>query len=87
MRFSLKNAAAFFQRVMDIIVSSIIWPFALVHVDDIVSFLQTPRENINHTQPVLRLPKKAKHTLKLKNCAFFTNEIDYLGRVIRPGRP
>ena len=36
MPFGLKNAPATFQRVMDIIMATVLWKFALVYIDDII---------------------------------------------------
>lgn len=48
MKFGLRNAPGTLQRIMDVIRSSVIWKFALVHSDDIVFFSKTP-EHISKT--------------------------------------
>lgn len=82
----LKNAPATFQRAVDILLMTVKWQFALVYLEDIVTFSTTPRQHIEHTKKVLGLLSKAGVSLKLKKCRFFTTTIDYLGHVIRPGR-
>lgn len=57
----------------------------MVHLDDIVIFLQMPDGHIEHPQPILISLKGSLGTLNLKKCRFFTNHIDYLRHVICPG--
>lgn len=71
---------------MDVLLSSIMWYFSLVYLDDILVFLQTPHEQINYARLVFSLIKEAVVTPILKKCALFTNTIDYLEQIIRPGR-
>ena len=85
MPFGLKNAPATFQRAIDVILSSVKWQFALVYLDDIVIFSPKPEEHIEHVKKVLMLLQDAGVTIKLRKCFFFTDNIDYLGHVIRPG--
>lgn len=46
-------------------------------------FLQNTKNSIQYTRTVLRLLKDADVTHKLENCAFFPNQIDYLGHAIK----
>lgn len=71
---------------MEIIFSSIKWQFALVLLDNVVIFLQKPREHINHSRLVLGFLKKAGVSFKVKCCARFTKTIDSLGHIILPGK-
>lgn len=66
--------------------SSFKWQLALFNFDNIVILSRTPLEHTNHTLLVLSLLKRAGVALKLKTCAFFMNQIDYVGLVVRPGR-
>lgn len=86
MPFGLKKGPATFQRVMNIICSSIKWQFLLVHLDDTVIFSQTERRLRNHRQRALSLLKEATFILKLKACAFFMNIINDLCHIIHPRR-
>lgn len=74
------------QGVMGITLTSLKWQFALVYVDDIVSFSKKPRKHIAHTKMVKKLPWEAGVALKLKKCACFTCGIHYVGHFIKPGR-
>jgi len=86
MPFGLKNAPATFQRVMDVILSSVRWQFALVYLDDIFVFSTTVEDHFDHVRTVLGLLKDAGVTLRLDKCHFFSEAVDYLGHVVRPGR-
>lgn len=84
MSFGLKNAPTTFQRVIDIILSSVKWKRSLVYLNDKVIFWRTPHEQVDHTRLVLNVLRRAGITFKLEKCAFSTEKIDYLGHVIRP---
>lgn len=84
---SLWRMPATFQRVMDVVLSSLKCKFAPVFFDDIVIISWTLRVHINHTRLVLSHLKQAGVTLKMKYCTLFTKKIDYLGYVVRPGWP
>lgn len=86
MQFHLKNAPGTFSRIIYIILFSVKWKFEIVYLDDIVILLRTPRKHINPTRLVLGLSMEASIKIKIKKWAFFTNEINYLGSIIRPGR-
>lgn len=74
-----------FQREMNIILSSVKWPYPLVYLDDIFMYSESSDKHISPVGQVLTLLNEAGVTLKLKNCEFFTNRIAYLGHVIKPG--
>lgn len=48
--------------------------------------MRTSEDHFKHTGIVLCLLQRAGEAIKLKNCPFLTNIIDYLGYIIRPGR-
>lgn len=82
----MKNAPITFQGTMDIVLSTVKWQSALVYLDEGVIFLRYVGEHLDHLQSVLRLLEGASATLKLKNCFFFYDIIDYLGHVTQEGR-
>lgn len=84
--FGLKNAPGTFQCAMDVSLSRVKWQFTLFYLDDIVVFSRLPNERIDQVRQVLTLLRNAGVTLKLRKCEFFTNSIDFLGHVIRPGQ-
>jgi Reverse transcriptase (RNA-dependent DNA polymerase) len=84
--FGLRNAPATFQRAIDIILSGVKWKTFLVYLDDIIVFSDSRSVHLAHVVEVLTLLGNAGLSLKLKKCHFFSETVDYLGHVIRPGR-
>lgn len=84
--FGLSSAPATFQSLMDVILSTVKWKYAVVYLEDIVIFSRAVEEHIKHTGVVSRLFKDAGVALKVPNSAFLTNKVDYLGHVIWSGR-
>ena len=84
--FGLCNAPATFQRAIDMILAGVKWQYALVYLDDIIVFSRTAEEHISHLDKVFTLLSEAGVTLKPSKCHLFSNEVEYLGHVVRPGR-
>lgn len=59
---------------------------ALVYLVDVVEFLRTLDENVDHVRLVLTLLYDPGVTLNLEKCKCFTNRIYKLSYVNRPGR-
>lgn len=78
MPFGLINAPATFQPAIDILFSGVRYEFALVYLDDIVVFSHTFDEHTGHLTTVLLLLKEEHPSLKLKNCQFAREEVEYL---------
>ena len=86
MPFGLTNAPATFQRALDVILSKFKWKTCLVYIDDIIIFSKTVDEHITHVDEVLSALRSSGVTLKIKKCRFFSDSVEYLGHIIRPGR-
>lgn len=71
---------------MAVIVSSSKWEFALFYLDDVMIFSRTASEHIVHVCKAFRLLRHAGVSLKLPECSFFTDRLDYLGQVALPER-
>lgn len=71
---------------MDVILPTGHWQFALVYLEDIVTFLKNPEEPIKHMRHVLTLLCDDERTIKLKMCEMFSNIINYLGHFSYPGK-
>jgi len=84
--FGLCNASAPFQRAIDMILSGVKWKNVLVYLDDLIIFSADAESHLSHLDTVLTLLGKHGVTLKAQNCHLFTNEVEYLGHVVRPGR-
>lgn len=48
MLFGIQNALATFRRAMDVILETITWQYALSYVNDVIKFLSTQEERIQH---------------------------------------
>jgi Reverse transcriptase (RNA-dependent DNA polymerase) len=62
------------------------WKTCLVYLDDVIVFSGSRSAHLAHVAEVLTLLGNAGLSLKLKKCHFFSETVDYLGHVIRPGR-
>lgn len=71
MAFGLKNALATFQMAMNVIVASVRWLLAVIYLDDIAVFSQSPMGRIEQVQRVMRLLYEAGVTPKLNKCVTF----------------
>ena len=71
MPFRLHGAPATFQRARNIILSRVRWQICLVYLNDVIVFLRTHAEHVNHLDAVLRLLRSAGISLKLNKCRFF----------------
>ncbi len=81
--FSLKNAPAKFQRVMDRVLARL--GFAKCYIDDIIVFSSTSKDHKYHLYEVFRRLKD--HNLKFhpSKCRFFRIQVEYLGHMIYLG--
>ena len=85
MPFGLCNAPPTFQRTVDILLSGYRWKTCLVYLDDVIIFSKSIEEHLRHVDEVLEILRQAGMSLRLRKCHFFTNSVNYLGHVIRPG--
>ena len=90
MPFSLCNAPATFQRLMQNCLGELNLTYALIYLDDIVVFSDSEAEHVKCLGAVFE--RFQEHGLKLKpsKCNFFRKEINYLGHRVsadgmRPG--
>jgi hypothetical protein len=74
--FGLRNAAATFQRAIDIILSGVKWKTCLVYLDDAIVFSQSKKDHLAHVAEALTLLWNAGLSPKLKKCHFFAETVD-----------
>jgi len=84
--FGLCNAPATFQRAIDMILSGFKWQNVLVYLDDRIIFSADAESHLSHLDTVLTLLEKHRVTLNAQRFHLFSNEVEYLGHVVRPGR-
>lgn len=82
----LKNEPATFQRMMDVISSTVRQQYLLVNSDDVVILSKTSKDHVEHTKLELCLLKDAGCTLKLDKCAFLTNRMAQSVHEISPDK-
>jgi len=58
----------------------------LVHLDDLIIFSAVAESHLSHLDTVLTLLGKHGVTLKARKCHLLSNEVEYRGHVVRPGR-
>ena len=88
MPFSLTNAPAVFQRLMQQLVRGLnpaAGPdFVAVYIDDILVFSPTLEQHLHHLKAVIMRIKEAGLKLKPMKCHYVRNEVEYLGHLITP---
>lgn len=86
MQLGLNNAPGTFRWVIAVILSQVKWQYALVYHDDAIVFSKSLEQHLDHVSTVLSLLKYAGVSLKMKKCLFFTDQVYYLGHIIRLGK-
>lgn len=84
MTFGVKNAPGNFQIVIDVILATVKWQYALVYLEDVIILSDNVQKHLKHVYVVLRRFSNAGVTLKLKKCFLFTDTVDYLRHLIIP---
>jgi Reverse transcriptase (RNA-dependent DNA polymerase)/Integrase zinc binding domain len=84
--FGFTNTPAIFQRAIDIILSGVRWKTCLVYLDDVIVFSSDREAHLARVAEVLTVLCNAGLSLKLQNCRFLAEMVNYLGHVFRPGR-
>ena len=82
----LCNAPATFQRAIDLNLAGVKWKYVLVYLEDIIVYSADAESHPSHLEKVFTWLGESGVTLKAKKCHLFSNEVEYLGHVIRPGR-
>ena len=84
MPYSLCNALAMFQHLMQNCLGELNLSFAMVYLDNVIVYSETPEDHLTQLQAIF--DHFAHHGLKLKpsKCHFFKEEITYLGHKISP---
>ena len=82
MPFGLCNAPASFQRLMDLVLSGLQWSQCLVYLDDIIVLGRSFEEHIKNLDSVFQQLCQSGLRLQPSKCAFFREEVRYLGHII-----
>src|SRR5256885_3467069 len=79
MPFSLCNAPATFQRLMDTVLKDLLWNFVVVYLDDINIGSKTFEQHLEHLKQVFECLKDAVLKLNPEKCFFFKQKLPFLG--------
>jgi hypothetical protein len=82
MPFGLTNAPATFQANMNTVFAPLLRKHVLVFVDDILIYIQSLEEHMEHLREVFRIFRDQKFYLKLSKCSFAQQSLEYLGHII-----
>jgi hypothetical protein len=82
MPFGLSNAPATFQALMNDLLSPYLRRFVLVFFDDILIYISSWAEHLQHVAIIFNELRAHRLHLKRSKCSFGTTSIAYLGHVI-----
>lgn len=82
MPFGLANAPACFQRFIQWVLREYLDIFCFVYLDDILIFSKTEAEHLDHIEKVFSALSLNKLTVSPEKCAFFQEQVVFLGFVI-----
>ena len=82
MPFRLTNALVTFQTLINNILREYLDIFVIAYLDNILIYLENPKDYVKHVQIVLEYFKKAKLRLRLEKCEFYKKEVNFLGFIV-----
>ena len=82
MPFGLCNAPATFCRLMENVMSDIVWQKCLVYLDDVIAFGRTLEETIENLRAVFIRIRRNNLKLKASKCFLFRRKVEYLGHEV-----
>ena len=82
MLFGLTNALVTFQTLINNVLCEYLDIFVIAYLDNILIYLENPRDYVKYIQTVLEYFKKAKLRLRLEKCEFYKEEVNFLGFIV-----
>lgn len=86
MQVGLTNAPATYQCALDMVLTKFKWKTCLNYMNDVIIYSNSVKDNIRHVDDIFTTLAEAGVTLTMNKCTLFTDKVDYLGHVIRPGK-
>ena len=78
MSFGLTNAPSTFQGLMNSICKHFLGKFVLVFFDDILIYIKSWKDRVQHVDTVLKLLEEKQLSIKTSKCFFGVQEVEYL---------
>jgi hypothetical protein len=85
MSFGLTNAPAYFMNLMNKVFMEYLDQFVVVFIDDILVYSQNEETHEDHLRLVLQKLRDNQLYAKFSKCAFWLNEVAFLGHIITNG--
>ena len=82
MPFGMCNAAVTLQRLMECVLSGMVWKSCFAYIDDVLVGSRAFEEYLDDLQQVFTRLRGAGLCLKAKKCLFLSKEVPYLGHVV-----
>ncbi|KAH0765510.1 hypothetical protein KY285_001381 [Solanum tuberosum] len=82
MSFGLTNALAAFMSLMNGVFKPFLDSFVIVFIDDILVYLKSEEEHVNHLRSVLGVLGKQKLYAKFSKCEFWLKSVIFLWHVV-----
>ena len=80
--FSLCNAPATFERLIEIVLAGLHWETCLVYLDDIIVCGKTFEEMVKNLDEVFSRLQQAGLKLKARKCHLFAQRVEFLGHIV-----
>src|SRR6266498_123907 len=86
MPFSLCNAPATFQHLMNQVLRKYLRKFILIYLDDIIIYSKTFKKHKEHVRLIFEALRATSLIMKLKKCKFAQKELRFLEHIILANR-
>ena len=80
MPFGMCNAT--FQRLIEVVLTGLLWKVCLTYIDDVLVSSPDFESHLAHLQEVFNRLRKVGLRLKTKKCRFLKPTVSYLGHLV-----
>ena len=80
--FGLCNSPAFFQRMIELILTGLTWKICLAYIDDVIVLGEDFEDHLVNLRTVLERFRENNLKLKPQKCKFFQKEVIFLGKLV-----